>query len=1185
MYLDGISIHGFKSFAKKTQINFNNGITAVVGPNGCGKSNIVDAIRWVLGEQKAGSIRSEKMENVIFNGTQNIKPLGMAEVSLKIHNTKNVLPIEYSEVLITRRLFRSTESQYLLNNSPCRLKDIQDLFMDTGMGVNAYSIIELSMIETILNGKPEERRKIIEEAAGVTKYKLRRKAAFRKLEATAADLVRVNDIISEVEKNVSSLQRQVRKARRYQEFSELLKEDEIKLATHNYSKILFELDPLTEKLKETQNSRVELSTVFDEKESEIEEGRRQLLDLEKRLSAEQKALNSFALKIQKQEEQILVARERRKALETAKERLKRDKGELHERVDRNKSQLLASKEEVQQLFAKIQLAENDYQEKNSALKKIELRFQEKNDSLKSLENQRLQAVEGLTDSKKEEERIKTQLENIEEREKAIDRQLEEYELLSKIRADKLEKTVDRKSEKEAVLRRKAFEKKKLLAKIETLTKQKEQIKETILQRRSEIQTLKERIELLRKFLESYEDHPEGVQHLIKEGYLNGGYKGTIAEVLSVDENYRYAIETALGDAAVSLVVENTDQALKCIDVLKSGEKGSVTFFPLDKIHVTNGANTKDINPEQTEGMVDWAYNLVQCRDDYKPLIRSLLYDYIIVKDLAVARQYADKIQDKRINLITLNGEIYSTWGPIRGGGTAKQGGIVGRKELVKKLEKKLQKSSKMIQDDESLLQTVEQNYKKAFEKGQALSSEIKSLESNVNDLDVKQAQLNFETKKDAEVIERLSQEKQAHRTNREQLHKKFRTIAPSLNDLQENKFKFEVDHKRISEELAGLEDDIREHREIEQDSRVMLVDLKGQERHLQENISKLIDYQRELIKSQERITQEIEFTSREYVELENQIEINKKNIQVDFEQHQVLESKVHDLEQTYFKQKEILEEKEKKVKKIREERDMVSESFHGIELRVSELKHNSEKIKEMIEEEHDVGISRQQIDENLDELALTANIESLKNKLNSMGPVNLLALKEYDKEKSRFEFLQTQKNDLIEAEKNLNETIHVINRTARDRFESVFEQIRKNFIQVFTGFFENGQADLKLGPGADPLESDIIIEADPKGRKIAAISLLSGGEKTLTAISLLFGIYLVKPSPFCILDEVDAPLDDANIQRYVKAIRKFSENTQFIVVTHNKLTMREADCLYGITMQEEGVSKVVSVNFHEMELN
>ncbi|MCG8605055.1 AAA family ATPase, partial [bacterium] len=425
MYLEALHIHGFKSFGRKTTFKFTDGITSIVGPNGCGKSNIVDAIRWVLGEQKAGIIRSERMENVIFNGSKTMKPLGMAEGSLTIHNTRNVLPIEFSEVVITRRLYRSGESQYLLNNSPCRLKDIQNLFMDTGLGPDAYSIIELSMVESILNGKAEERRNIFDEAAGVTKYKLRRRVAFRKLAATEGDIQRLSDIISEVEKNVGSLKRQVKKAQRYQEFKGTLKEKEIQLATYEYSRITSELQPLSARLQDLQDQRVALSAEFDEREAEIEKARVKLLETEKRLSSEQRDLNELNLRIQKKEEQILVDRERRKALEDTKARLQRDKEETQERISRLDTEVAAATESLQGLFERIQVAENDFKEKSLALKALEKSVHEQNEQRKAIEIKRLNFLEGISSSKQEEEHVKTKLESITGRFEAIDRDLDD----------------------------------------------------------------------------------------------------------------------------------------------------------------------------------------------------------------------------------------------------------------------------------------------------------------------------------------------------------------------------------------------------------------------------------------------------------------------------------------------------------------------------------------------------------------------------------------------------------------------------------------------------------------------------------------------------------------------------------------------------------------------------------------
>ncbi|MFQ5649626.1 MAG: chromosome segregation protein SMC [bacterium] len=1186
MYLESLKINGFKSFARKTKFLFNDGITAIVGPNGCGKSNTVDAIRWVLGEQKAGMIRSEKMENVIFNGTNKVKPVGMAEVSLTIQNTKNILPIEYSEVVITRRLFRSLESQYLLNNTPCRLKDIQNLFLDTGMGPNAYSIIELSMVESILSGRPEERRRILEEAAGVTKYKIRRRQAFRKLEATEADLVRVNDIISEVEKSVASLHRQVRKAQRYQELRQQLQESEINLATYQFSHIRLELEPLTQSVRETQDSRVTLTARFDEKEAELEEARRQLLESERKLSEQQKELNAVSVRIQKKEEDILVGRERRKALEDAKVKLERDRDEIVARLQKTRTEIAAAKETLQGLFEKIRVAETDFQEKDATLNKMERRVHEKNEQMKTIENQRLQAVEGMTDSKKDEERIKTQLENINERITAINRELEESKLLARIRQEKVDRFAEQKTTVESELRRLNDELTSVQNRVQKLSNAKDEARERIMQRRGEVQTLKERIELLKKFIESYEDHPEGVQHLLLQGHLNGGCKGTLAENLTVDTTYRRAVETAMGDASVSLIVEATDQALECIEILKSDDKGAVTFFPLDKFargaSDRNGSQNSEIL--KLEGVIGWAYNLVNCDNQFRPLVKSLLNEYLIVDDLKTARGYADSWRDKHLNLITLNGEIVSTWGPIKGGSSeSSQAAIIGRKALVEELEINLSKTFARLDENEAERTRIEQQVQEASQREQELTGLVKAANSRLTEVEVQLANLEFEARKDAELRDRLQKEHREQMTNEKELTSKFEDLSPSLKLLVDNKGQFEVELEKVSEQLLQMEEEIKAQRDITQDSRVNLVDLKGEERHLQENISRLNEFRREMQESLARLDREIESSILEYGEIEKRIGENKSAIEVDFDEHQTLEAQVHELEQKFMKDRNELQSKEKVIKEIRDERDRVSETLHSMELRVSELRMNAEKIKDRIEEEYEVEILPTPIAEELDTQALGHSITRHKERLNAMGPVNLLALKEYEKEKARLDFLVSQRDDLVEAEKNLSQTIRVINQTARAQFEKVFDEIKCNFSRVFAGFFEHGQARLQLEDETDPLEADIVIEADPKGRRVSALTLLSGGEKALTAISLLFAIYLVKPSPFCILDEVDAPLDDANIGRFVRAIREFSQNTQFLVVTHNKLTMRAADCLYGVTMEEDGVSKVVSVNFRDME--
>ncbi|RMF60093.1 MAG: chromosome segregation protein SMC, partial [Calditrichaeota bacterium] len=991
----------------------------------------------------------------------------------------------------------------------------------------------------------------------------------------------------EIEKNVNSLKRQVRKAQRYQEFRAALKEKEVRLATHEFSRIKHELEPLLEELHQTQDVRIKLTSEFGEKESQIEEARRKLLEMERSLSDEQRKLNELSQAIQKKEEKILVDRERKRALEEARARLILSQEEVEQKLARNQDEINRTKELLQGLFEQIQVAENEFQEKNAALKAIEFRVHEKNSKLKTIESQRLQAVEGLSESKKEEERLRTQLENIAARLGTIDKELHENALLQQIREEKLTSLQEARASKEVRLREVSEQLKAAAAEVESLEQAKEKARERVFRRRSELQTLKERIELLKRFIESYEDHPESVQHLLLHGHLNGGCKGTLAENLSVESRYRRAVETAIGEAAVSLVVEGTDQALQCIEILRTDEKGTATFFPLDRF--AEGVKVEPVlkngDLKGASGVIDWAYNLVKCSPSYRNLIRSLLNEYLVVKDLQTAKVQAERLRDKRINFITLDGEVITTWGPIKGGGSgASDTGVIGRKALVEELEAQTKNEFAQLEIDEKEQHDVDERLQKMVARKHELEKMVKAAELEVRDVEVELAQVNFESRKDQERRERLTNEKDELGRTRQELEQRLAGISPSLTDLAGDKSRFDSEFERISAALVDLEREVAEAREVAQESRLKLADLKGEERHLQENLGRLTEQSKELQSALQKLQAEMETNQTETEQLETQISENTTSIQGDWDRHKELETQVHELERTYLENKEVLDAKEKVVRDLRNKRETVSEALHGMELRVAELKLNAEKIKERIKEEYGYEIRVEAIDEALDVDALSDEIRRLKERLEAMGPVNLLALKEFEKEKSRLDFLLAQREDLLQAEANLNNTIKVINKTAREQFLEVFEKVKKNFADVFKGFFEKGVANLRLAENDDPLEAEVVIEADPKGRRISALTLLSGGEKTLTAISLLFAIYLVKPSPFCILDEVDAPLDDANITCFVKAIRDFSKDTQFIVITHNKLTMQASDSLYGITMEDEGVSKVVSVDFKNMVL-
>jgi len=1183
VYLAELQIQGFKSFAKRTKIVFNDGITAIVGPNGCGKSNIVDAIRWVLGEQKVGVLRGDKMENVIFNGAKTMKPLGMAEVSLTIENTRNVLPVHYSEVVVTRRLFRSGESQYLLNNTVCRLKDIQNLFMDTGMGPDAYSVIELSMVEEILNGRLEDRRRIFEEAAGVTKYKVRRRAAFRKLEATEADLARVNDIISEVEKNVNSLARQVRKARRYQKSLEELKEKELRYAGWRLEQIWSELEPLLQQRDELNSRRAQFSSVLASEESQIEELRLSELEMERTLAGKQRIFNEISQRIQKKEEAILVARERRRSLRENHERLVREVEELTERLATTEKQKAEAQTSLETLFSRIRDAETAFDEKQARLQAVEVKYRERRTRLQQLEARRLELVNEVSEMRNASERLKAQRDHLLQRMATLRRQTEESEMLERVRQEKLDALEQEKIDLEREIESLQHQFRQSERQIEQVRNELDEIRQALVQDKGRLQTLRERITLLQRFLENYEDHPEGVRYLLLEGGLNGSCLGTLADVIDVEPKYRRALETALGEAAVSLLVAQSDKAFEGIQALKQSEKGSVTFLPLERFRQNGNGASKGLDLSALQDVHGWAYDFVKTDSEYAAVVKALIGDTLIVSDLDAARRMARDLADRHLNFVTLEGELISTWGPIRGGNGHVESGVVGRRAHIDELNVELEAITHRRHEHERRRDELEAKLEELATRRAEASRTVEAKLHDLQECEVKLAQLRFEVGKGEEERELYRSEVARLEEELRELEGDAAAASPEMMALEERRAELDADYLSQVQAISELEAELESQRKIVRQAEVALVALKGEERNLQQEIRRAGQTMAEIQEAIGQRHQEIADIGREQEELDQRVEALRQELGAEFSRREEIEKEVSELEATYRAHKERVEERDRALRGVRQERDQASELLHQAELRIAELKMESENTRRHIREAYEIEVTRSSEPLDRDPEEMEREIEAVKNRLKGLGAVNMLALKEYEKEKERLDFLVSQRDDLLEAAGNLNETIRLINETARQKFMAVFDQVRENFVRVFQNFFPNGQATLRLADDEDPLEADIVIEASPKGRRLSSITLLSGGEKILTAISLLFAVYLVKPSPFCILDEVDAPLDDSNIGQFVQALRNFSRDTQFIVVTHNKLTMRAANTLYGITMEEEGISKVVSVQFEETE--
>jgi len=1173
MYLSKLELFGFKSFAQRVQVKFDSGLTAIVGPNGCGKTNIVDAIRWVLGEQKTSVLRSEKMENVIFSGTKSRRALGMAEITLTIENTKNILPTAYTEVSITRRLYRSGDSEYFLNKVPCRLKDIHDLFVDTGMGSDAYSVIELKMIEQILSDNTEDRRKLFEEAAGITKYKYRRRQTLKTLESTHLDLDRVKDIVAEVQKNVNTLERQAKKATQAKTLKNELYDLEIAYSEEQLKNYKSKLDPLKTSLPEYEKNKAELDTEITTLRANHEELQLNLVNKEKALNESQKELNAKTEIITKSEKHLLSNQERLKSLETTKVKAH----EAIQGIDQKKVELQEEQQEfklelsqAQEAFLAQKQAFESQKEKHVAseqeLKNLRSEIDEKTGHIQSVSKElseiRVNTQNYETKIESFERSIERSQEQLESRKQDIEKKKQVIEELNKRHSEANTKFLGEQNTYEG-----------LISKRSGLQEEIEDQKESLLLKRSELNKLQNRTAFLASLLENYEDLPEGIAHLEKKPDEKFGI-GILSDLFSTNEEYKKAISAALGEHLSYYVTQSKKNALHAIAELKEADKGKVTFILLD--HFSQSVSLFSQNTLAIPN-AKWAMDTIKTSPDIQPLLQTLLDRTYIVDTLQEAETLSEEYPDYIFACKT--GEKLSNSGFVRGGGLKEnEGDRIGRKEEQEQLKKKLLELQKTIAHEEHLLQTKEESLRSIDLKSQ--EHVVKSSQLDLTTIEKQQSRFNFEIETNEKEIERAIALVQSESEQKSELELTLSELQPKLEQLErelkieeENQLAFkssisekEAAHKMLTEALQEQNLQLRdaEHR------------IDTLQNKLQRNQDDFTSAERE----QNKLQEEISTADEEIFRNKSEIETINENLKLLYQEKDSAQKSIAELEFEYNALKGDFNINEKKLRELQSSRDTQSEIIHQYKQDISKLEYQIENLKTLIFQEYDFDLETIQFQPNPDLSLEDADerIANLKRRLKNLGAVNELALEEFETEKQRLEFLMNQRQDLMDSEKQLRDTIAEINKTAHEKFMTTFTQIRQNFIDIFRDLFHEGdQADLILDESEDPLEANIDIIAKPKGKRPQAITLLSGGEKTLTAISLLFAIYLVKPSPFCILDEVDAPLDDANIDRFIALIQKFAENTQFIVVTHNKRTMECSRVLYGVTMEEEGISKLVAV--------
>ena len=1177
MYLSKLELHGFKSFAERTSLQFDSGVTAVVGPNGCGKSNIVDAVRWVVGEQRARILRSDKMESVIFNGTAKKRPLGMAEVTLTIENNRGVLPVEYDEISIGRRLFRSGESEYVLNGVQCRLKDITDLFMDTGMGAGAYSVIELKMIEEILSDNEQDRRRLFEEAAGITRYKSRRAQAMRKLDNTQADLTRLRDLVDEIDKRVRSLQRQASKATRYKEVSTRLRRLELSLSRVEFDRLSDQRGSLERDIADLRLQLEAQIARHGESEAALESMKVALLEREESYACAQAALREHVDSVQALDAELRLRAERIESGHRELERTRREQADAEARVF-----------ELQEETASLELARYELEPDVADADEKLARASERRDSAQT------SADEARGELARLREATQDVSDGVAERLRQLDRQSSRVEILD---ADLTEGSERHRRLEQSVgaTREMVLEDSEVADSHGLLVTDAQGGLEQALERETEairgrdehrqaVQEIERRAEataaemqLLQSLVSSYEDASDAVQFLAEEREWSSNGFVTPADVIDCDAEYAAAVEAALAAYLDCIIVRSEGELERAVAKLRASDKGRATFIVLDRLPASPRPDY-----ELVEGAVPLE-RLVRVADPrFENLVGILLRNAFVVDNLTPPNGGSG------LRFFTRSGEWVDGGGAVHAGSTSRptaRSSRLGRREQL----------SRASEEYESLLGTLNAAREQAREVDARVSEsksavrfarqELTSREHEAVEADKRLARRRFELHSGehqlAELATRLSTTRATIESLRGEISSLNKTVESDLQILADLKGKVSV-----AEDIFHS---------AESDSRVALaqfseINVAAVELHNQ--LDNLRRDQERNTQAREDLAHQIDERKRHITNVEATIsasEEERSNFRAKLEslrsQRESLERAVDEAKSELLDSRTEISDIENSLREIRRLRDEHQRLENQRVVKLTEVQTRVEDLVRHIEEDYSVSIESVRVETGAiaDESDARREVVELRRQVRNMGPINELALEEYEAEQTRLDFLTKQLADLTEAEKTLLQTIDEINATASNRFMETFAAVQANFSSLFTELFgADTAAEVILEDPGDPLESAIDVMARPRGKRPSVLAQLSGGEKTLTAIALLFAIYLVKPSPFCILDEVDAPLDDANIGRFMKIIRQFSNTTQFILVTHNKRTMQAADRMYGVTMQEQGVSSLVGVKFEDV---
>ncbi|WP_297631443.1 chromosome segregation protein SMC [uncultured Clostridium sp.] len=1185
MFLKSLEIRGFKSFADKTELRFKKGVTAVVGPNGSGKSNISDAVRWVLGEQSAKTLRGGKMEDVIFAGTQYRKQVGLAKVSLTLSNEDGSLATDYNEVTISRRIFRSGETEYLINNSKARLKDITNLFMDTGIGKEGYSLIGQGKIEAILSGRPEDRRALLEEAAGIVKYKYRKIEAERKLSNTEDNLVRIRDIISTYEERIEPLKNEREKALKFRDLSKELKGKEVSLIVHSIKDIDLELRKIINELEEGEKN------LFSKREH-LNEKRKVLREIEEKIEGLERITTDKKFKYFKKKEDITKLKSNiqilKERIENYKNDIEKNKFEeysLNERIKNFREQ----KDFLEKEILKSDTLRSENEEEIKVLeekgKKCKDRIQDLELEISNLKKEEIKILENNSNITKNLERFKERYKSKQEEKERLLEELKENENafnLNKSSINSLSIKIKSLDEDFKLLSGEVIEKKNNLTKMNTLISKKEL---EIRGLNINISKLNANVTLLKDLENQYEGYNRSVKSLmdrVDKGEIREGKVKVLGEILKINPKYELAIETTLGGAISNLIVEKEFNAKNIINYLKRERLGRVTLLPLDVIKGNRLIINKNV--VDVDGFIGIASDIVNFKEEYRRVVEYSLGRTIIARDMDAAFKIA-KVTNYKNKIVTLEGEVLNSGGALTGGSIkGKTRNILGRKREIEDLEKNIEKLKVE-------LEKINDEFGQSKEKRTILDEEILNFTDKIHGVRVEIATSKNEYSNILNVKDNLEKHKN------ESL-KKINKINLELEEIQSNKIEMENSLSYVLDTSKGNKEKEEDVSEELKEKRVNLENIKSD--LLEFKIAKAT-----LDETHNNKIREIERTEREFTENKEKIAILKENNNKAIEDIEKFKAEIKESENTIFDNEEIVSNLEIEFKDDEVKRAVLKEDFRKIDTVISEIrdiitkdegefnkiqiqkaKKDTEKetlYKKLNEEIELTFAEALEISEPIENIeGFKSNVQGLKKKISALGMVNLAAIEEYDDVKEKYEFMSKQEGDLEKSKDELLKVIEEMTEEMRILFRENFKVINKNFNETFKELFKGGSAELILGEG-DELTSAIEINVEPPGKKLQNINLMSGGEKVLSAIALLFGILKMKPTPFCILDEIEAALDDANVNRYAEFLNKFSENIQFIVITHRKGTMEVSDVMYGVTMEEKGVSKVVSVDMKNKE--